>query len=148
GEEVGAWRGRLREALGRLDRAARLHADVRSRTALVQRADCLEGLGAKEEARRARREAERGVPVLAAACLLVGLGHYHRGEPDEALGALSGALRLQPGHYGARYLLGACQLQGGQWREAKVSFSTCLEQRPGFAWPRLQRSVAAMELKE
>src|SRR5262249_19556854 len=137
GETVGALRQRVREALSRLDRADTLLPGTQTHSGLIQRAACLTVLGRKDESERVRNEAQATAPVLAADYYLIGLEHYRRDEFTKALPALAAALRTELAHYGARYLLAACHLKQKQPREARAHLDICVNQRPGFAWPRL-----------
>src|SRR5262249_41062272 len=65
-EKDDAWHDRLGQALRRLDRADQLQPGRRTFSGLARRAEYLEGLGRKDEARRARKEAEEVAPSLAA----------------------------------------------------------------------------------
>ena len=144
GEDNEAHLKRVREALDRLDRADGLLAGTRTRSGLMRRAAYLAALGRPDEAMRA--EAEDTAPVLAVDHFLMGLEHQHRGEYAKALSFLSAALKIEPSHYGAQFLLGVCYLQLKQPQEAKVALSQCLRLRSEFVWPRLYRALAEIDL--
>jgi tetratricopeptide (TPR) repeat protein len=148
GEPAGEWHGRLRQSLRLLDRADRLRHGAPTHAGLARRADYLEKLGDADAARRARQAADQTPPSLAADYFLLGMGHYAREEFRQALAPLAAALRIQPGHYGAEYVLAVCQLREGHLQEAKAGLDRCLGQRPDFPWPRLLRGSAEMELRE
>jgi eukaryotic-like serine/threonine-protein kinase len=148
GEPAGAWHGRLRQSLQLLDRADRLRPGTPVRAGLARRADYLELLGEADAARQARQAADQTPPSLAADYFLLGMGHYAREEFRQAMGPLTEALRIQPGHYGAEYVLAVCRLWEGQPQEAKAGLDRCLGQRPDFPWPRLLRGTAEMKLRE
>jgi tetratricopeptide (TPR) repeat protein/tRNA A-37 threonylcarbamoyl transferase component Bud32 len=146
GQEEAAWHKELRLALRLLQRADRLQPDQRTHAVLVRRAEYLREQGQAEKAKQAQQDADKTAPSLAADFYLLGLQHYRREEFQAALNPLATALRLQPGHYGARYLRSVCLLRLGENREAKVGLTLCLEQRPGFLWAHLLRGYAEMNL--
>jgi len=148
GEKVGVWRERLREAIRLLDRADRLLSGTHTYSAIRQRAQYMEGLGDLVAVRQLKKEAETIEPSLAADHFLLGVECYKRGEIKKAQVALGNALRRQSAHFGARYLLGITYLQDKRWDAAKEALKACVDQRSEFPWPRLMRSVAAMELQE
>jgi tetratricopeptide (TPR) repeat protein len=148
GEPAGAWHERLRQSLRLLDRADRLRPGAPTHAGLARRADYLEKLGEADAARRTRQAADQTTPSLAADYFFLGMGHYAREEFRQAMGPLAAALRLQPGHYGAEYVLAVCRLKEGQLQESKTGLDRCLGQRPDFPWPRLLRGSAAMALRE
>src|SRR5262249_50881395 len=49
---------------------------------------------------------------------------------------------------GAEYLQAVCQLHLGRARDAQTGLTRCLDRRPGFAWTRLLRGLAEMELDD
>jgi eukaryotic-like serine/threonine-protein kinase len=149
GEQVENLRERVRQAIGRVDRSERLFEPVApSRCGAELRARLLEFLGEEEQARRVRDSLARIPERLAADRVLDALGHYRKEEFDKATGPLSLALRDQPDHFGAEYLLAICRLRSGRYQEAKEGLTRCLEQRPDFPWPRLLRSYASLELRQ
>src|SRR5262249_13033809 len=99
-------------------------------------------------AERARKAAAEAPANPSADPCLVGMDRYSRDEFQEAIKPLTSALQLQPGHYGAEYLLAVCRIRQGRYQEAKEGLTRCLEQRPDFLWPRLARGHAEMELCE
>jgi tetratricopeptide (TPR) repeat protein len=146
GERAEAWRGRVKAALARLDRADRLLPGVRTRAGLTRRAECLTALQQDSEAKAVADEAAAIAPVRAADHFLTGLEAYRDDDFGRAVPALAAALRAEPGHFGAQYLLAVCHLRLGQPQEAKVGLTRCLAQRPGFVWPKLLRASAETEL--
>ncbi len=142
---------RLRQALALLDRADRL--GLKTRIALERRADFLEQLNEKVKAGEIRVAARELSPSTSADFFLLGLDRYFdhmrsRDEKDlkEAGHLLGNALREQPEHFGALYLLAACQVQERKFHDARRNLSTCLALRPDFLWPHLLRGFASMEL--
>jgi len=148
GEKVGTWRERLREAVKRLDRADRLNPNRRTRSAVALRADCLRGLGDTATAAKLEAEAETMQPMLATDFFLLALRHHKNEETKQAIPLLTATLKLRPDHYGARFVLGICQLNEKRYTEAKDGLTLCLQQRPEFSWPRLLRGAAEIELGE
>jgi eukaryotic-like serine/threonine-protein kinase len=137
---------RLGQALNLLAEARKLRE--RTHAELLHRAEYLEQIQDDQAARKARAEAEKAPPSLASDHFLVGRELYKQGKYASAVGSLISALRQQSDHFGARLLLAVCRIQQNQWAEARVSLNLCLEQRPGFVWPRLFRGFAAMRLRE
>ncbi len=148
GEKRSSWHGRLRQALALLARADRLLPGTRTYCGLARKAALLDMLGETDRAKQARRACAMVTPSLAADHFLIGVEHYRRDEFRSAFEPLANALRLQPDHYGAEYLLAVCRLRAGLHQDAKVALTRCLEQRPGFTWPRLHRGYAQMQLGE
>jgi tetratricopeptide (TPR) repeat protein/tRNA A-37 threonylcarbamoyl transferase component Bud32 len=141
-----ARQGRVREALARLNRAERLLSEVRTRACHACRAECLTVLHRDDEAKVAAEAAKATAPVLAADYFLLGLECHCCDDFGRAVPALTAALRADPEHFGARYLLAACQLRQGQPQAARDGLTICLRQRPGLAWPLILRASAEMEL--
>ncbi len=136
----------LKQALQLLNRANLLKPDIVTYSSLIQRAKYLEELEQNEKAAKIRAQAQEIAPSLPSDYFLVGMQHLREEDYAKARKPLSTALRLQPTHYGALYLLSVCDLYEGRWQEAKVRLSRCLEQRPTFLWPHLQRGLAEMQL--
>jgi tetratricopeptide (TPR) repeat protein len=145
-QTAGAIRQPVPEALRRLDRADRLLSGTQTRSGLTQRAEYLAALGKKDESESIVTKAEATAPILAGDYFLIGMGFHRRDEFGKAIPALAAALRIEPTHYGAQYLLAACQLQQRRFQEAKIGLTRCLVQRPKFIWPRLLRALAEMDL--
>ncbi len=76
--------------------------------------------------------------------------NYRAGLLEQARSDCEEVLRLQRGHFWARFLHGFCQLQTGHWFEARLDLTACLNlpstvpQTP--VWPLLHRGFASSEL--
>ncbi|MFO0798483.1 MAG: tetratricopeptide repeat protein [Gemmataceae bacterium] len=149
GETAGERKEKVRDALKMLDRAdLLLPAGTRTRVGLTRRAEYLKGLGEKEAAAAARAAADATPPVLAADHYLIGLEHHRLEEYTRAIPALGEALRAEPEHYGAQFLLAVCFLQDKRPLDAKLALDRCLGLRPDFLWPLVYRASAEVELGE
>jgi tetratricopeptide (TPR) repeat protein len=144
GEPAADWHGRLREALRRLDRAERLGR--RTNAARVRRASILEQLGDADAAHLARQQAEATALATPTDFFLTGLDRYRQGDYAAARGPLTDAMRLQPDHFGAQYVLAACLLQQRLWASARDGLTACVRLRPDFPWAYLLRGLAESEL--
>ncbi len=158
GEPAGEWRGRLHQALARLDRADRLGVAAKTHSGLTLRAEYLDALGkagdlaerpqAAEAARKAAEEADRVATSLVADFFLVGLSLSRQDQFEQALKPLDNALLKQPDHFGARYLRAVCLSRLKRHAQARDALTECLRQQPDFFWPHLLRGYAEMELKD
>jgi tetratricopeptide (TPR) repeat protein len=146
-ESVGDRRKKVRDALRMLDRADRLlPAGTRTRVGLARRAEYHASLNEEEAARVAREAADATSPALAADYYLIGLEYYHREEYVRAISALGEALRAEPEHYGATFLLGVSYLRDRRPQDATLVMDRCLALRPEFVWPLVYRAAAEAEL--
>jgi tetratricopeptide (TPR) repeat protein len=119
-----------------------------SRALHERRAGYLASLGDAEGA-RAESALAKGRPAATARDhFLLALDRHREGKPGDAARACEAALRAEPGHFWAQYLLGLCHLQARQWGKADAWFTTCLSQRPEFFWALVQRGAARVELKD
>jgi tetratricopeptide (TPR) repeat protein/predicted Ser/Thr protein kinase len=130
----------LKEAVQLLDRAARLAPPAHAHYRL--RAECLRRLGDQSGADDARARAEALTPATALDWFLLGTDKLKRGELSEAAADFRNALRLQPGHFWARYYVALGCLQAGQPREAEARLDECVRQQPTFAAAYLLRAQA------
>ncbi len=105
----------------------------------LRRARYLEMLGRDKDAGAERVRAVRLRPVGALDHFTLGLERLRRGEWDDAAGSFDEALRLQPEHFWAQYLLANCQAQLRRWGEAKAGLNACLARRPELPWLHLLR---------
>ncbi len=127
-------------ALRTLEVAHRLGLETRAY--YVRRTDVLERLGNVAEA---AKNSERASAVAVTGTLdyfLLGEDQYRHGEWAEAKASFGRALRLQPGHFWARFFLAVCHLKAKEWSVAKARLDACLEQQPNFVWTYLFRSFA------
>jgi tetratricopeptide (TPR) repeat protein len=158
GEPAGAWRGRLRQALARVDRADHLGVATKTHSGLTLRAQYLDALGkagdlaereqAAKAASEALAEADHVAPSLAADFFLVGLSLHRQDQFEQALKPLDNALLKQPNHFGARYLRAVCLNRLKRHAQARDALTECLRQQPDFFWPHLLRGYAEMELRD
>jgi tetratricopeptide (TPR) repeat protein len=135
----------LEEGLQLLERARELGRETQAYYA--RRADLLEHLGRKTQAKEAR---ERGQTLTAQSALdhfLAGEEHYRRGAWEKARDAFDRALAVEPSHFWARFFLAVCHLQTQHWDAAKAGLNACLTQQPDFVWAYLFRSFANERLQ-
>jgi tetratricopeptide (TPR) repeat protein len=101
-------------------------------------AHCLDALGRKQEAQQRRQQAEALAATSAADFFLAGLEQCRQAERtaedsarlalfDRAARHFHAALREQPDHFGALYVLALSHLRTGRWEEASDTFGACLK---------------------
>jgi tetratricopeptide (TPR) repeat protein/predicted Ser/Thr protein kinase len=146
GEPQTGLQGRLRLAVARLGQAEDL--GLKTYGVFARRATVLRLLGETDTAAAAQARADEASLVTAGDYFLAGLGEFQRDDYVAARKSLSGALRRQPDHFGAQYLLAVGFLQDRLWQQAKDGFTTCTRLRPDFPWPYLLRGMAESELRE
>jgi tetratricopeptide (TPR) repeat protein len=66
----------------------------------------------------------------------LGMARYRAGTPQDAVAALDLALRLDPGHFDARYLLGLCQRDLVQLPAARATLERLVSESPAASGPR------------
>jgi serine/threonine protein kinase/Tfp pilus assembly protein PilF len=119
-----------------IDRAAAAFpADEAPRALYVHRAELAERLGDREEARTWRQRSET-VPVRGVMDhYLLARDAFAAGQDEKAIKHLRAAVRLDPKHFSAWYLLGNCYLDGAaasSLREAASCYTICQALRPRF----------------
>jgi tetratricopeptide (TPR) repeat protein len=136
--------GRPADALAILDQTE----GIESRLLHHRRADCLERLGRKAEADRARANAAQLSPADALGFFLSGIDRLHGGNPAGAIDDFDRALSLEPNHFMARFCQAACFLRLNRLGEARVALTACLGQRPHFAWTCLLQAQVHLQAND
>jgi tetratricopeptide (TPR) repeat protein len=145
GEPLPELHTRLRAALTLLDRAERL--GQKTHAGSLRKAAILQQLGEADAARQAQQTGDDIAPATATDFFLTGLELLRRGELAAARKPLTNALRRQPDHFGAQYLMAACFIQERMWAGARDSLTACVRLRPDFSWAYLLRGLAESELR-
>jgi tetratricopeptide (TPR) repeat protein/predicted Ser/Thr protein kinase len=146
GQSATEQRQRAAKALRILDRAAAL--ELRTTAYHLRRARFLELAG---EPKAATEEAAKGQQNPHSSALdhyLLGDELYRQGKPKQALDEFERTLRLQPGHFWARYFLALCYIRLQQPALARDSLTTSLSQHPEIVWIRLMRGFAFGQLED
>jgi eukaryotic-like serine/threonine-protein kinase len=130
------------EALAILDRAAATRVPTRAYRA--RRADYLEQAGDLGGARREREEAARLEPSGAFEHFLMGQERQAAGDLAAARRHLDAALLERPDLFWAQCLsaIGSLNARPSRPAEAKSALTSCLLQRPTYAWLHLLRGSA------
>ena len=128
--------------LRRLDQAARLHPKA-TQAYHFRRASCLERVGDRQGAERARRVGETLEPSTAFDHYLAGRECYRRREPTAALRHFDNALRERPEYFWAQCLSAVCWLKLRRPEPARAGFTACLQREPEFAWLYILRGFAS-----
>jgi tetratricopeptide (TPR) repeat protein len=130
------------EALAILEKVGPAGASTRAGRAL--RADCLEQAGDLEAAGRERAEADRLAPSDAFDHFLLGRERHRARDFAAAARHLDAALQERPDLFWAQCLSAITALNSSPPRpaEAKAALTSCLQQKPSYAWLRLLRGTA------
>jgi tetratricopeptide (TPR) repeat protein len=142
-------RSQAEKALAILERAKYLGRTTRAYH--LRRARYLEVLGRVREAAAARKRADALRPVDAVDFFLLGDEAYRRKDLDQAIAHFQSALRRQPDHFWAQYLLAVCYLNTRRPARAEVSLTACQRLRHArhqddFEWIYILRGYAYGEL--
>jgi tetratricopeptide (TPR) repeat protein len=97
-------------------------------------------------AEAARRQAAATPLTTARDHYLLALAKVGRHRLPEAVALLRRALQLDPRHYWARFRLGLCYQELGQFDLAASTFAECVALWPEFAWAYLNRGIALHHL--
>ena len=130
--------------LARAEALGRTHG-LETRTYHFQKARCV-ALSRGEKFDQTR--IDKGAPAALTGPLdwfLESVQRYRAGQFAVASHASREVLRQQADHFWARYLLALCHLRVGKWIDAKAELTVCINQKPGFIWPRLMRGLASTE---
>lgn len=79
---------------------------------------------------------------------LIALEKYKQNQWIDSLEANREVLKEQGDHFWGHYLAGLCFLQLNQLEKAKAEFTVCINLRPEFAWPILQRALASLRMAQ
>jgi serine/threonine protein kinase/Flp pilus assembly protein TadD len=141
-----------------LERAADCFAeDDAPRALYVQRADLARRRGDRDEARAWQQRAELQPPRSALDHYLLAREQLDRGQSVEAALSLREAVRLDPKHFAAWFLLGQCCLDTvpdasivprQSETEAVHCFTVCRDLRPAFHGAYYNRGLARLRLKQ
>ncbi len=128
-----------------LDQAARLRPPTRAY--YLRRAACLTQSGDSLGGAWAAKLAEDLQPASAVDHFLTALERAKRRNPLEAIVHCQAALRLQPDHFWAQFLLATCYLNCQPQRpiEAHACLTVCRNLQPNILWTYLVRGYAASE---
>jgi tetratricopeptide (TPR) repeat protein len=85
-------------------------------------------------------------PASAADHYLLGNECCQRNDPRQALIHFDDALRMEPDHFWAQFMMAVCYLRLQRPLEARDNLSACLKQKPEFVWIYLLRGFARGEL--
>jgi tetratricopeptide (TPR) repeat protein len=134
------------QALRLLDQAVRLRPASRGHH--LRRSHFLAQMGKDREAADERRLADTlpSGPTGAADHYLMGTERYQRNDLRQALVHFDDALRTEPGHFWAQFMMAVCYLRLQRPLEARDNLSACLKQKPDFVWIYSLRGFARGEL--
>ncbi len=105
--------------------------------------------GRPSEAIAQMRRAMRLSPIYPTWYLnILGVGHYQRGEHDEAERALKLALEREPGYSDCRLILAAAHLARGREDEARREAREVLRHDPGFRLSQFEAHLAIVRDRE
>jgi tetratricopeptide (TPR) repeat protein len=110
-----------------------------------RRARCLDRLGRKAEAARARTAASALAPAGVVDHFLLGDEEYRAANLPRAVRHFERALAERPSHFWAQYFLAVCQLRLQRPGEAKAGLTACLGHRPDFFYSYLLRGLAHLQ---
>jgi tetratricopeptide (TPR) repeat protein len=132
--------------------AACFAPDEAPRALFAQRAELAERRGEKDEAGALRAEAERRPVHNATDHYLLARERYHAGRFVEAVEHLRAAVKLDPKHFSAWFLLGNCCLDGAaepgkREDEAVRCYTACIALRPRFFGAHYNRGLAHLRKK-
>jgi serine/threonine-protein kinase len=130
----------IRQALTLLDRAAQLGPATPAYH--LRRARYLHQLGDEAGARQERARAESLKPAGALDYFLLGQEQFRQGKVEQACADFQKALLLRPDDFWSQYFLAVGYLKTKRPAEARDCLTKCAEQRPGFIWTYLVRSLA------
>jgi serine/threonine protein kinase/tetratricopeptide (TPR) repeat protein len=121
---------------------------LKSRPAMLLKADLLATIGQAEAATRTLEIAEQ-MPARTR------LDHYWLAERArrqhnfaQAIRHLQDALRVDPDDFWSLNLMGICHLNQGQPAAAAANFTACIARRPNLVWPYLSRAIAFADLEQ
>jgi serine/threonine protein kinase/Tfp pilus assembly protein PilF len=134
------------EAVHILDRAAGLGRQTRYYH--LRRARYLAQMGDAAGARSATELAAKQAPNGPLDYFLLAEDEQRQGKLEQAIAHFQEALRLEPGHFWARYSQAVCYLRLGRYEEAKLDLTACLHQKPDFLWGYVLRGFAYAQLNE
>jgi tetratricopeptide (TPR) repeat protein len=136
----------VKQALRILERAKGL--GLQSRAYHAQRARYLERLGDQHGSRKTRKQADALQAGGALDHFLLGEEYHRQGNVHAAIGAFHNALRIQPNHFWARYLLSVCylRLQPSRPDLASDGLTACLREGRNVDWVHLLRGIAYTQL--
>jgi tetratricopeptide (TPR) repeat protein len=142
----------LRTALETINRANQLNGRP-TQAAQLQRADHLAALHDPTAAQeRDLANSPELAPATAADFFLLGKLWLQAAKgPQEltlARSSFERALRVDAQHFWSQYCLGMCNLRLRRPDLAQVHFTSCISQRPDFAWTYVLRGSAQSQLKE
>jgi tetratricopeptide (TPR) repeat protein len=152
GQAADDLRDRTGQALKILERAARFGPPTRAYH--LRRARYLTQLNDENGAQDEREQAETIWQSTAAKAIratdyfLLGTDGQTWNRPNQAIGYFEEALRLQPGHIGARYGRAGSYLRMQRWDAAKVALTDCLDRQSDLTWIYPLRAIAHLQLKE
>jgi tetratricopeptide (TPR) repeat protein/tRNA A-37 threonylcarbamoyl transferase component Bud32 len=132
-----------REAMDLMRQAADL--GIATQTSHLRLARLLDEAGEKAEAEAMRRQAAAAPPRTAFDHYLAGVERYRQG-PAEALPSFQEALRLNPGHFWARYFLSLCYVRLRKPELARDNLTPCLGRGREVVWVYLLRGFTLGEL--
>jgi tetratricopeptide (TPR) repeat protein len=135
-------RAQAEKALDLLDRAAVLRPPTGGH--LLLRARYLAQRGGGPD--HGRRPAEGPGRDEAVDYFLMGNERYQRRDLPHALASFEDALRRDPGHFWARFMLAVCYLKSQRPTEAEAHLSACLDRKPDFIWIYLLQGYVHTEL--
>lgn len=120
----------------------------RPRAWSLQRANLMQLLGRKDDARRLQTEAESQPLRTAHDHYLVAKERFHAGKYREALTLLHQVTDMDPENFWAIFLQGRCYDLFGDNRAAVASYRTCIALQPELYGPWFNRGLAQLRLKE
>jgi tetratricopeptide (TPR) repeat protein len=135
-------RAQATKALAILDHAGALRPPTRGYHLL--RANYLARLGEKPDGRQA--DAPGSSPDEAVDYFLMGNERYQQRDLRRAVVHFEEALRRDPGHFWAQFMLAVCHLRTRRPAEAEAHLTACLSRKPDFVWGYLLQGFAHAEL--
>jgi serine/threonine protein kinase/tetratricopeptide (TPR) repeat protein len=134
------------DAVRILDRAAGLGRQTRYYH--LRRARYLAQTGDAAGARSATELAAKQQPNGPLDYFLLAEDEQRQGKLEQAVAHFQEALRLEPGHFWARYSQAVCYLRLRRYETAKIDLTACLHQKPNFLWGYILRGFAYGQLNE
>ena len=125
--------------LNDLDKAA-------AREVLEYRSHLLDRLGQTAEAESVKRQMSQLPARRSNSVFVAGMDQLRSRRFQAALAEFESLLNEDPAHFTGRLFQAICFLRLGRPAEAKVAFTACIAQRPGFIWNYYFRSQALLAL--
>jgi serine/threonine protein kinase/Tfp pilus assembly protein PilF len=143
GQQTADLQEQVGEALRILERTVQIRGPTRAYHLI--REHLLSQRGDQAGALAERSKAQALGPASASDYYLSGVQQDRNGNRSEAVRWARAALRLRPNHFEAQCFLAMCALDAGRAGEAHLGLTSCIGQRPRFAWTYLLRGQACVQ---